>query len=356
MWRARPADEQFSSVSDMIVQSKQRAERSKVEVVPTSGILFNEHVQQDDDLFLSVPGSYQFGTDKLEPTNWAFGQLCSKAGVQRPWANGKSHPMIISAALNWGMNFERGGSGQWQRKGENLKLMVRDSQIRAATGPDYGRVYDYEVGDALMNVLPNGWITANDTNGSAVYSSDRDMFIFMISEEGLTLKDNSGVIRDFQRGFMISQSEVGYKSITAKTFLYDGYCTNRTIWGINNLHQMSVRHTKNAPTRFARELMPFVQAYLQSSPADEQRVLDTANNMHLDNPDAWLRAKGFTAGAVKNIMAQAAADTGGDKPETLLEVVNAGTAYARQIPHTDNRLKFETQVSNLLKVAERKAA
>ncbi len=227
IWRNRPKDEQFQSLEALQIATKQRAEASKVEVLPCGELEFvGEQVSKDvDRIALHTPTSRVFTNVPLTPTHWAFGQLCSKAEVHAPWAREKSHPQIVNAALNWGL--------QVRNPDEKVKLMVRDNTVRCATGPDYGRIYDHEWAETIADIVDDSWIVPNEimshNDGTTLYSSDRDSWAFMMSKEQvIRIPDAHGNLREYHRGFIAWNSEVGSKTLGFNTFYYDGICAKRT--------------------------------------------------------------------------------------------------------------------------------
>src|SRR5258707_14945409 len=81
------------------------------------------------------------------PTHWSFGQLCTLAATPSPASyfreSGLPTP-IIADCLNYNLRFTRGV--------EDVKLLVSGQdagfELRAATGPRYGRIWNADVVDA----------------------------------------------------------------------------------------------------------------------------------------------------------------------------------------------------------------
>jgi len=97
---------------------------------------------------------------------------------------------IIADCLDFNLRFTRGV--------EDVKLLVSgqdaDVELRAATGPRYGRIWNKDVVDALVERFGDGvsghWrvpgifgrrITV-DKADTTLYASDRDMFVFLADE------------------------------------------------------------------------------------------------------------------------------------------------------------------------------
>jgi hypothetical protein len=162
-----------------------------------------------------------------------------------------------------------------------------------------------------------------------------------------------GVVRTLFRGFMVWNSEVGHHTFGFMTFLYDFACDNRVVWGAREVKEIRIKHTKNAPERFAHEIRPALQAYAEASVVDVESRLRRAAEMKVGTSDkevmAWLQAHEFTKKEGEAIMKTAKAEEGGAR--TVWELVNGGTALARAIPYNDDRVTLEKRVSGLLRAA-----
>lgn len=353
IWRNRPDDESFLTLQSLHDATKERAAKNRVEVLPCGELEFSgERLSPEvDRITLNAPTSRVIGNVDLTPTHWAYGQLCTKAEVYAPWAREKSHPEIVAAALNWGLQVEHGN--------DNVMMVARDDKAICTTGPNYGRIYDYEFAEAIGSIVDDNWIVPTEISerpgGTTLYSSDRDAWIFQVHRnQVIRVADSHGVMREYHRGFMAWNSEVGYKKIGFKTFYFDGICFNRTVYNVGGIRETSLRHSKNAPLRFLTEAAPMLRAFVNSSPSAEERIFNTAAQMKVgdkqEDVENWLKGKGFNKSRVSQIISQGRRDTGA-VPDTLLDIVNAGTSYAKGIPHTDTRVAYEEDVSKLLRLA-----
>jgi len=125
------------------------------------------------------------------------------------------------------------------------------------------------------------------------------------------------------------------------------------VWGAREVKEISIKHTKNAPDRFAREVRPMLRAYAEASVVDVEAQLERATRKKVGSSDeevmAFLRKHEFTKKEGEAIVRTAKAEEGGAR--TVWELVNGGTAVARSIPHNDDRVALERRVSGLLRVA-----
>ncbi|HXU45176.1 MAG TPA: DUF932 domain-containing protein, partial [Thermoanaerobaculia bacterium] len=178
-------------------------------------------------------------------------------------------------------------------------------------------------------------------------------FIFLVDEKNPVRVQVDDHPRHLYRGFMVWNSEVGHHRFGFMTFLYDFICDNRMVFGAREVKELRIRHTKNAPERFAREVRPMLRAYAEASVGDVESQLERAARMRIGTSDnevlSWLARHDFTKREGEGIIRTAKAEEGGAR--TLWEVVNGGTALARSIPHTDDRVALERRVGRLLLAA-----
>ena len=81
-----------------------------------------------------------------------------------------------------------------------------------------------------------------------------------------------------------------------------------------------------------------------------QATIQAAQQKKVDDLDAFLKARKFTASQVGGIRAAHAADEG--RPmETLWDVATGVTAYARGIVHQDDRVDIERRGGEILALA-----
>ncbi|MFX6254396.1 DUF932 domain-containing protein, partial [Acinetobacter baumannii] len=86
------------------------------------------------------------GSDKpVAPTHWSFGQLASQVGA--PAAYLRQLPAPLAAInLQYGLTADRA---------EQIKTLETDDgriELRAVTSPDYGRIFDHELVEAVQRI------------------------------------------------------------------------------------------------------------------------------------------------------------------------------------------------------------
>ena len=144
-WFSRPADERYLSLSELFGAVSGRAERSRTRTAESAAIRVEAKRDDAERLALIVPGS----DVPLAPTHWSFGQLATMVGA--PSAYLRQLPAPLAAInLQYGLTSHRG---------ELVKtLEVEDGRVelRAVTGPDYGRIFDHELVAAVQRIAGNG--------------------------------------------------------------------------------------------------------------------------------------------------------------------------------------------------------
>jgi hypothetical protein len=361
-WFSRPDDERFLSLDDLARSVRDRAERSRTRVLETAAIHLEASRNDPKRLALVLPGA----DAPLAPTHWSFGQLASQVGA--PAAYLRQLPAALAAInLQYGLAAHRA---------EQIKTLEVDDgriELRAVTGPDYGRIYDHELVEAVQRIAGNGtgdtrwkvpgvldWssgvynprvdITKDTTT---LYASDRDVFLFLVDDlnpiEAGKLPDGSPDL--FFRGFYCWNSEVGAKTLGMASFYLRAVCQNRNLWGVEDFEEITIRHSKHAAARFAHEAAPALLTFANSSPmpfvsgirAARERVVARSDDDRTD----FLRRRGFSRPETGRIIDAVLAEEG-RLPESVFDFVQGITAVARDKPHQDARLEMEAKAKKLV--------
>lgn len=361
-WFSRPADERYLSLSELMAAVKGRAERSRTRTVESAAVRVEADRGDAERLALVLPGSDQ----PVAPTHWSFGQLAALVGAPAAYLRQLPAPLA-------GINLQYGLTSH---RPEQVKTLETDDgrvELRAVTGPDYGRIYDHELVAAVQRIAGNGtgdtrwkvpgvldWSTGvynplvditQDT--TTLYASDRDVFLFLVDDlspiEAGHLPDGSPDL--YFRGFYCWNSEVGAKTLGIASFYLRAVCQNRNLWGVEDFEEITIRHSKYAASRFAHEAAPALTRFANSSPqpfingirqARERIVARTE-----EDRTEFLRKRGFgkseTAKIIETVLAEE-----GHKPESVFDFVQGITAVARDKPHQDARLDLEARAKRLL--------
>jgi hypothetical protein len=361
-WFSRPADERYLSLSDQARSVRDRADRSRTRVVESALIHVEANRNDPERLALILPGT----DTAIAPTHWSFGQLAGLVGA--PAAYLRQLPAALA-----GINLQYGLTSN---RAEQIKTLETDDgrmELRAVTGPDYGRIFDAELVEAVQRIAGNGtgdtrwkvpgvldWSTGvynprvditQDT--TTLYASDRDVFLFLVDDlnpiEAGRLPDGSPDL--YFRGFYCWNSEVGAKTLGMASFYLRAVCQNRNLWGVEDFEEITIRHSKYAANRFAHEAAPALLNFANSSPlpfvngirAARERIVARTDEDRTD----FLRRRGFSKAEAGKIIDTVLAE-GGRPPESIFDFVQGITAVARDKLHQDARLDMEAKAKKLL--------
>jgi hypothetical protein len=361
-WFSRPDDQKFLSLNDLFASVRGRAERSRTRTVESAAIRVEAGRGDAERLSLVLPGS----AEPVAPTHWSFGQLASLVGA--PSAYLRQLPAALAGVnLQYSLTTHRA---------EQVKTLENDdgrTELRAVTGPDYGRIHDHELVSAVQRIAGNGtgdtrwkvpgvldWSTGAHNprvdvtkDMTTLYASDRDVFLFLVDDlnpiEAGRLSDGSPDL--YFRGFYCWNSEVGAKTLGVASFYLRAVCQNRNLWGVEDFQEITIRHSKYAAARFAHEAAPALTRFADSSPRPFIEGVRSARERIVARTDEdrteFLRRRGFgkaeTAKIIETVLAEE-----GHPPASVFDFVQGVTAVARGKPHQDARLDLEGRAKKLL--------
>ena len=364
-WFSRPDDERYLSLSALRDAVKSRADHAHARTVESSGIRVQASRNNAERLSLIMPGDQR----AIAPTHWSYGQLCSLVGAPANYMRQLPAPL---AAINL-------QHGLLNHRAELVKTLEMDDgrvELRAVTGPEYGRIWDHELVAAVMRIAGNGtgdtmwkvpgvldWGTMTHNpfiditkDTTTLYASDRDVFLFLVDD---THPIEAGRLANgepdlYFRGFYCWNSEVGSKSLGIASFYLRAVCANRNLWGTENFEEISIRHSKFAAQRFAHEAAPALTNFANSSPAAFVAGIKAARERIVartdDDRGAFLRRRGFSKGETGKIIESVLREEG-RPPESIFDFVQGITALARAKAHQDTRLDLEGKAKKLLEQA-----
>uniref|UniRef100_Q11FU0 DUF932 domain-containing protein n=1 Tax=Chelativorans sp. (strain BNC1) TaxID=266779 RepID=Q11FU0_CHESB len=361
-WFNRPADERYLSLSDLMASVRGRAERSRTRTVESAAIRVEASRDDAERLDLVLAGA----DAPVAPTHWSFGQLASIVGAPAAYLRQLPAPLA-------GINLQYGLTSHLAEQVKTLEVEDGRVELRAVTGPDYGRIYDHELVAAVQKIAGNGtgdtrwkipgvldWSTGiynprvditSDT--TTLYASDRDVFLFLVDDlnpiEAGRLPDGSPDL--YFRGFYCWNSEVGAKSLGIASFYLRAVCQNRNLWGVEDFEEITIRHSKYAASRFAHQAAPALTRFANSSPTPFVNGIRAAREKIVARNDEdrreFLRKRGFSKAETAKIIDTVLAEEG-RKPESVFDFVQGITAVARDKPHQDSRLDLEGKAKKLL--------
>ncbi|WP_036279517.1 hypothetical protein [Methylocystis sp. ATCC 49242] len=365
-WFSRPQDERYLSLSDLFAAVRGRTERSCTRTVESGAIRVEASRDDAERLSLGLPGSDR----PVAMTHWSFSQLASLVGAPAAYLRQLPAPLA-------GINLQYGLTSHRAEQVKTLEIEDGRVELRAVTGPDYGRIYDHELVSAVQRIAGDGmgdtrwkvpgvldWSTGiyNPNVGvteetTTLYASDRDVFLFLVDDlnpiEAGRLPDGSPDL--FFRGFYCWNSEVGAKTLGIASFYLRAVCQNRNLWGVEDFEEITIRHSKYAAVRFAHEAAPALTRFANSSPLPFVNGIKAARRRIVarndDDRTEFLRKRGFSKAETAKII-QTVLTEEGRKPESVFDFVQGITAVARGKSHQDARLDFEARAKKLFDRAQ----
>ena len=364
-WFSCPDDERFLSLNDLYDTVRSRADRAHARTIESAAIRVEATRDNAERLELLVPGQRQ----PIAPTHWSYVQLCSLVGAPSSYMRQLPAPL---AAINL-------QHGLLNHRAELVKTLEMDDgrlELRAVTGPEYGRIWDHELVSAVMKIAGNGtgdtmwkvpgvldWATMSHNpfvditkDTTTLYASDRDVFLFLVDDthpiEAGRLPNGEPDL--YFRGFYAWNSEVGSKTLGIASFYLRAVCANRNLWGTENFEEITIRHSKFAAQRFAHEAAPALTRFANSSPAPFIAGIKAARERIVarkdDDRESFLRRRGFSKGETGKVIEMVLSEEG-RPPESIFDFVQGITALARTKTNQDTRLELEGKAKKLLESA-----
>jgi hypothetical protein len=372
-WMSRPDDQRFLNLTDLRDQVKLWADQSLATVVESRDVRVLANPQDAQRIALQIEGI----DSQLSMTHWSFDQLAQKA--EAPAGYLRRIPAALAA-----INLQHGLMHAAPEKLMAYHRADGSSYLRALTSPSYGRILDHEVVDQVIAMIGHddrwkvpgtidwGSLNANGTvnydpetpvtkEGTTLYASDRDVCIFLCDDRNpieVGLLDDGSPDLMF-RGFMLRNSETGSAKFSLKTMMLRGVCQNRNLWGVEDVSELTIRHSNFAPEKFAELAPPALASFTNSAAAPVVAKVLAAKGVKFTGDNAERKADQVKLlherlkFPVKTAEAIVGTDPNGqgkalDAPSNLWQLFNAGTAWARKIPHQDDRTKAEAVLAKML--------
>jgi hypothetical protein len=364
-WFSRPDDERVLSLSELYAAVRGRADHATARTIESRAVRVEADRNDAERLALIVPGR----EEPVSATHWSFGQLCGLVGAPSGYLRD------LPAALA-GINLQHGLLTHRAELVKTLEAENRRIELRAVTGPDYGRIWDHELVSAVMKIAGDGtgdtnwkvpgvldWSTMRHNpfvnvtkDTTTLYASDRDVFLFLVDD---THPIEAGRLANgdpdlYFRGFYCWNSEVGSKTLGIASFYLRAVCMNRNLWGVEGFEEITIRHSKFAAQRFAHEAAPALMSFAQSSPAPFLLSIKAARERIVarsdENRSGFLRKRGFSKTETAAVI-EAVLNEEGRPPETVFDFVQGITSLARSKTHQDSRLEIEGKAKLLLERA-----
>jgi hypothetical protein len=246
-------------------------------------------------------------------------------------------------------------------------------ELRAVTGPDYGRIYDHELVEAVQRIAGNGtgdtrwkvpgvldWSTGiynprvditKDT--TTLYASDRDVFLFLVDDlnpiEAGRLPDGSPDL--YLPGLLLLELRGWRQDAGHGELLSCARSARIETSGASRISRRSASATANMPPtvspmrpRQRCELRQFL-APCPSSTASRRRGSGSWRAPKKTAPTSCADAASPRRDRQDH---RHGAGEEGRPPESIFDFVQGITAVARDKPHQDARLDMEGKAKKLL--------
>ena len=258
--------------------------------------------------------------------------------------------------------------------------------LRAITGEDYARIWNYEVAERLLHLESQGWTpakpdlrfdggdiascqacggTGNQEAGKcvqckgtgqalpALYASDHDMFAF-VRNNSIRISE-PGNPDGLQRGVIVSNSEVGAASLKLTRFLYREMCGNHIIWGASKVLEISVRHVGDARERW-KGYEAEIKRYAEQSASDDEAKIARAKTVYIGatKEDVLDKLFGLRSLQLSRKTLDASYDAvvraqDGD-PNSVWGIVQGITRHSQTLPHADARADMDRAAGRIMEV------
>lgn len=348
-WASRPADERFISLKEMLETAKAQRHNSRQLTVANRSLKFMPE-EDNKGIYISGPKSEAH----VYPTHWAFSQAAQRAESPAPFLRTLPSP-IVADILNWKI--------QKVRDVEELGMLIyRNGSLtaRAITGPKYGRIWNEEVIEEIIDRFGNavqgngspwqapgmfGQAVVINKDNTTFFMGESDMFVFLCDEENKIEIPGRGLM---SRGFFVWNSEVGKSILGIATFFFDHVCCNRIVWGATQYKQIRIRHTAGAPIRWEEEVQPALESYRQSSTKGIIEAIADARAHRLDSDEVAKFIETRFGKRMSAMLEDVHMDEEKRPIETRWDIVTAATAYAKRIKNQDDRVQLESKAGALL--------
>ncbi len=358
-WAERPDDERFQTLPELVKATHAYADAAaESHDVPWESLTVNAH---DDDENLYITGAKSEREALI--SNWAFGQVASRAGAPPSYLRTLT-PELAARNLNYGL-----GTRDFTDVHDANLLFHRSNGslvLRAATTEVYERIWNWEVGERLLELADRydltpavptfQWGSDNAPLSHAdpsLYASDHDMFVFLMAREREISTDTE---KGLFRAAIFVNSEVGGGSLSAMWFLFRDLCCNHIIWGAQDVNEIRIRHVGQIRDRF-NSFEGELKQYLNSSTDDERSMVTATRTLKLGkDKDEVLdflfgqRKIGMSRKLITAAYEAVVPEEDGD-PNTAWGFVQGLTRHSQATPYADERTHLDRLGRKVLQLA-----
>lgn len=355
-WASRPADQRFTSLTDLhaaVVHHREVSAEQKS--VPLANLRVTT---QADDLGVVHPVLGTTTTDQTAKfTHYSFGQLARRLGAPASYLRNLSAG-LASANLNEGIKKAEAAGDR-----DNTLLFAQngDLMLRAITSDKYTRIWNSDITKRLIDLVavnPKWQPAPAAFDGSrGLYASEKDIFAFMVDDDRRIFETLPG--GGLSRGFFASNSEVGDASFSLTTFLYQYVCGNHMVWGAQGVKNIRIPHIGDADTRAFRNITIELRKYAdESASVDEAKIERMMKYEFKGTKDEVLDTifKQIGQAIPKATLAEGIeiADKSEDRygvPRSVFAITSGLTEIARDKVNADERVKLEKAAGKVAQIA-----
>jgi hypothetical protein len=359
-WAIRPADQRFTSLTDLhaaVTHHREVAAEQKGVALRNLRV-----VTEQDAEGIAHPVLGTTTTDKTAQfTHFSFGQLARKLGAPASYLR-ELPAELVTRNLNHGLA-KAAVNEVIDDESHSTLLFAQNGNLvlRALTSDKYTRIWNSDVTARLIKLTQDSpeWQPAPAAfDGSrGLYASEKDVFAFMVDDDRRIFETLPG--GGLSRGFFISNSEVGDASFSLTTFLYQYVCGNHMVWGAQGVKNIRIPHIGDADTRAFRNITIELRKYAsESAVSDEVKLRNMIAYEFKGTKDEVLDTifKQIGQAIPKQTIGAAIdiSDKSEDRygtPRTAFSIVSGLTEIARDKVNADERVKLEKAAGKVAQIA-----
>ena len=178
-WLQRAEPKRYDDFGTLHSVLEERSAAAKTETIKNRDIqLLTPEIRVKDD---ANQLTMTMGDREIGLTHWSFGQLAQLAKAPPSFLRTLPTP-LVKEVLDYALRFNR--------EIEDVKTYFDGSELRAITGPAYGRVDDHEVVRAAQTILDDGrWNSCRRAHGIFGNGSVHAAFLDRQAEPGRGRQD-----------------------------------------------------------------------------------------------------------------------------------------------------------------------
>jgi hypothetical protein len=376
-WASRPVDERFWTAQELYERAKAHRDGSREVNTPWESM---QIVNEQGNPSIATPDG---NVAKL--TNWAYNQLCARIGAPAGYLAERVTPDTAVQCLKEGYGTFL--AKRTDRSGDaNLLLRQNGSlTVRSVNTESYNRSWNAEVCERVVLPLvvdgfaaPPAYAIPNDPRAreataedcllatsvkpgdmispAGLYCGERDMFVMLARRDAEDIGGDG-----MSQGVIISNSEVGARSLRCVRYLYQFTCGNHIIWDATDITEVSLRHVgmDNLIDRFEISLAvhdgtALAQASAMVRRAKSKEIAATRKEV-LDAVYKFAKGHNLMALNQKRLaaaydVAEAHTDRYGS-PRAVWGIVSGLTHESQSLPNADARHMVDSQAGALLGMA-----